>query len=57
MKLGDLVEKIFKVTGIKWLHNKIWFDILGYESCGCNDRREKLNKLKINRNGRYNKNE
>ena len=22
MKLGDLVEKIFIVTGIKWLHNK-----------------------------------
>jgi hypothetical protein len=51
MKLGDLVEKIFKITGIKWLHNKIWFDIFGYESCGCKDRKEKLNNLKINRNG------
>jgi len=49
MKLGDLVEKIFKLTGIKWLHNKIWFDILKYESCGCNDRKEKLNNLKIRR--------
>jgi|TARA_R110000803_G_scaffold186677_2_gene249040 hypothetical protein len=51
MKLGDLVEKIFYYTGIKWLHKKIWFDILKYESCGCNDRKEKLNNLKINRNG------
>jgi hypothetical protein len=51
MKLGDLVEKIFKVTGIKWLHDKIWFDILKKEYCGCNDRREKLNNLKIKRNG------
>tara|TARA_R110002050_G_scaffold199334_5_gene334191 strand:- start:383 stop:550 length:168 start_codon:yes stop_codon:yes gene_type:complete len=54
MKLGDLVEKIFKVTGIKWLHNKIWFDFLGYESCGCNDRKKFLNDLKINRNGNKN---
>ena len=50
MKLGDIVEKIFKITGIKWLHNKIVFDWLGYESCGCNDRKEYLNNLTINRN-------
>jgi hypothetical protein len=49
MKLGDLVEKIFIYTGIKRLHNWIWFDILKYESCGCNDRKEKLNNLKIRR--------
>jgi len=54
MKLGDLVEKIFIITGIKKLHNWIWFDILKYESCGCNDRREKLNNLIIKRNGNKN---
>lgn len=50
MKLGDLVEKIFKVTGIKWLHNKIVFDWLEYKSCGCDDRKKYLNELTINRN-------
>lgn len=49
MRLGDLVEKIFIYTGIKRLHNWIWFDIFKYESCGCNDRKEKLNNLKIRR--------
>ncbi len=51
MKLGDLVEKIFIVTGIKWLHNKIWFDIFKFKTCGCDSRKEYLNNLKIKRNG------
>jgi hypothetical protein len=45
MKLGDLLEKIFKHTGIKWLVEKIVIDILGYKSCGCESRKDKLNKI------------
>ena len=45
MKLGDLLEKIFKYTGIKWLVKKIVIDILGYKDCGCDKRRDKLNKI------------
>ena len=48
MKLGDALEKIFKYTGIKWLVNKIVVDWLGYKSCGCEKRKEKLNHIKIN---------
>jgi len=51
MKFGNILEKIFIVTGIKWLHKKIVFDWLKYESCGCDDRKEYLNNLTINRNG------
>ena len=47
MKLGDALEKIFKYTGIKWLVNKIVVDWLGYKSCGCEKRKEKLNHIKI----------
>tara|TARA_B000000532_G_C18782045_1_gene368741 strand:- start:418 stop:573 length:156 start_codon:yes stop_codon:yes gene_type:complete len=47
MKIGDLLEKIFKYTGIKWLTKKIVIDLLGYESCGCDERKEKLNGIKI----------
>lgn len=54
MKLGDLIETIFKYTGIKWLHNKIMFDWLGYTSCNCNKRKEYLNNLTINRNATKN---
>ena len=52
MKLGDLVEKIFIVTGIKKLHKLIWFDLLGYKSCNCEKRKEALNNLTINRNSK-----
>tara|TARA_R110002012_G_scaffold280_6_gene1098 strand:+ start:1558 stop:1710 length:153 start_codon:yes stop_codon:yes gene_type:complete len=45
MKLGDLLEKIFKRTGIKWLVEKIVIDILGYKSCGCEKRKNKLNNI------------
>ena len=44
MKLGNVLEKIFKYTGIKWLVEKIVIDLLGYKSCGCDKRKEKLNK-------------
>tara|TARA_B100000287_G_scaffold392221_1_gene404451 strand:+ start:492 stop:647 length:156 start_codon:yes stop_codon:yes gene_type:complete len=49
MKIGDLIYYITKYTGIKWLTEKIVIDLLGYNSCGCDIRRKKLNKIKINR--------
>jgi hypothetical protein len=51
LKIGDKLEFIFKWTGIKWLVNKVVVDWLGYESCGCEERRDALNNFKINRNG------
>ena len=50
LRIGDRLEFIFKWTGIKWLVNKIVLDRLGYESCGCEERRDALNNFKINRN-------
>lgn len=47
MRLGDLVEKITTYTGIKWLTKKIFG-----ENCGCEERKDKLNKITISRNGR-----
>lgn len=44
MRLGDILEVIFKYTGIKWIVKKIWG-----EDCGCNERKEVLNNLFINR--------
>ena len=41
MKLGTLLETIFKYTGIKWLVKKIVIDYLGYENCGCEKRKNK----------------
>ena len=49
MKLGDTLAFIFKWIGIKWLVKKIVIDVLGYESCGCEDRQKALNNIKINR--------
>ena len=52
MRLGDLLETIFKYTGIKWLVKKVtgWF---GVEDCGCDARKDVLNRIEINRkNGR-----
>lgn len=40
MKLGDLIERITIITGIKRFVN--W---LTGNSCGCNKRKEKLNQL------------
>lgn len=47
MKLGDILATIFKYTGIKWLVKKIVVDMLGYESCGCDARQNKLNEMHI----------
>ncbi len=52
MNLGDILETIFKKTGIKWLVEKIVIDILGYDSCGCEERKTKLNEIKFYRNGK-----
>lgn len=38
MKVGTILEKIFKATGIQWLVKKIWG-----EDCGCEERKDKLN--------------
>ena len=37
MKVGTILERIFKATGIKWVVKKIWGD-----DCGCEERRDKL---------------
>jgi len=50
MKIGTILEAIFKYTGVKWIVKKIVIDLLGYESCGCENRRDKLNELTFNRN-------
>jgi len=47
MKLGNILATIFKYTGIKWLVKKIVIDLLGYESCGCDERQKKLNDIEI----------
>ena len=44
MRLGDLIEKITTYTGIKWLVKKIWG-----EDCGCDKRKDKANKVKLDR--------
>lgn len=51
MRLGNIIEKITTYLGIKWLVKKIVVDFLGYESCGCEERKEYLNHIKIDRNG------
>jgi hypothetical protein len=43
MKLGDKLEWLFRVTGIKWLVKKI------NPNCNCDYRQEKLNNFKFNR--------
>jgi hypothetical protein len=49
MRLGDLIFLITKFTGIKWLTELVVVKWLGYNSCGCNERREKLNEYKFTR--------
>ena len=51
LQLGDLVSIITKYTGIKWLTDLLVIKILGFESCGCEDRKNKLNKITISRDG------
>lgn len=48
MKLGDTLEKIFIVTGIKKLVH-FFTDQMGIDDCGCEERKEKLNNLKLHR--------
>tara|TARA_R100001530_G_scaffold132345_1_gene104716 strand:- start:317 stop:499 length:183 start_codon:yes stop_codon:yes gene_type:complete len=49
--LGDTIEKITKTTGIKTVVDKIkdWERSVGFytenKDCGCNKRKDKLNKL------------
>jgi hypothetical protein len=49
MKLGTILEKIFKYTGIKWLVELIVIKWLGYKTCGCDQRKEKLDNIKFKR--------
>ena len=42
MKLGTTLEKIFKFLGIAWVVKKIWG-----EDCGCEERKQKLDNIKI----------
>jgi len=51
MKLGNLIEKLINIITFrqgkriaKFVANK-----LGYEDCGCDDRKKALNNLKIKR--------
>jgi len=44
MKIGTLLEKIFKATGVQWIVKQIWG-----EDCGCEERRDKLDNFKFNR--------
>ncbi len=53
MKIGDLLEIVFRKTGIKWLVNKIMVDWLGYESCGCGERQAKMNEWQIDWEDRW----
>jgi hypothetical protein len=45
--IGDKLEVLFRYIGIKWLVKKIVIDLLGYESCGCENRKKALNEIKI----------
>lgn len=49
MKLGDLVYRITKYTGIKWLVKKVT-KFYGIEDCGCDRRREEWNDIEIDIN-------
>ena len=42
--LGDSVEKFTKATGIKTL-TEIASKAMGYSDCGCNKRKNQLNRL------------
>jgi hypothetical protein len=46
MKLGNFIELITTYTGIKWIVKKIT-KALGYDSCGCEDRRDNLNDIEL----------
>jgi hypothetical protein len=42
--LGDSIEKFTKATGIKTAVNKV-SKALGVEDCGCDNRRDALNRI------------
>lgn len=44
MKLGTLLERVFKITGIKWLVKQIFG-----EDCGCEERRDKMDNFNFKR--------
>ena len=44
MRIGTLLEKIFKATGVQWIVKQIWGG-----DCGCEERRDKLDNFKFNR--------
>ena len=46
MKLGNFIELITTYTGIKGFVEKIT-KLLGYESCGCDKRRDDLNDIEL----------
>ena len=48
MLLGDLLEKIFIKTGIKWLVKKIVIDLLRFKTCNCEKRKLILNNFHKN---------
>lgn len=41
LRLGDKLEWLFKITGIKWLVKKI------NPNCNCESRKQKMNKVKF----------
>ena len=43
MRLGDKLEWLFKVTGIRWIVKKI------NPNCNCDKRRDKLNEFNFKR--------
>lgn len=49
MKLGDKLETIFEKTGVKKAVKYVVEDVLGYDDCGCDARKEALNNLKLHR--------
>ena len=44
--LGDTIEKVTKATGVKTLVEKAT-KAFGYEDCGCDKRKEKLNNFQL----------
>jgi hypothetical protein len=46
MRLGNFIELITKYTGIKFVVEKT-AKLLGYESCGCENRRDNLNDIEL----------
>ena len=48
--LGDLVERITRYIGVKWVVKKL-SKIFGFD-CGCDKRQQDWNNITINRNGR-----